>query len=762
MTEQHAEQDGRAVRRLRVLEFAQGYAGPACGRLYAGLGHEVIKIEPPGGDYLRGSTAATPADAELMASGFRVLNAGKASVVLDLRSRDGVLAAGDLIRTADLVISDLAPETMTALDLLGPGRQPGVVVVALSTFGLDCDEPWVRPDSLLAESFGGLAAMIGDPARSPLSLGGEQAAYSAGFAAFLGAQMALREPDGDVVDVALADVAAYEDWKSEVTWAISGTAPRRTGVSSGRWRMVPAADGWVGIVYQPEQWAAMVALIDDPRLADPRLRDDAGREKYASAWWPAVRDWAAPQSRREIFERAQRLGLAFGMGLSIGEVAGAEQLLARGFIPPGQRGGVPDPLGPFFTSADLPWVTGPVPELGSDDGRLLGARHEASARGRTPADLAEASPLAGMVVLDLGTITAGAATGRLLADYGATVIKIEAPDHPDSFRTWTVTGVDPAAQPGVSPAFESNNAGKLGAAIDLKSPTGRTAFSGLLERADVVIENFRVGVTRRLGIDYESIAPAHPRVVYLSLSSQGQFGPESGYRSYGSTLDMLSGLAGVTGYGDGVPNWSSADVNYPDQVVSLLGAGLVSYAWCQGVGAHIDMSQRETISWTLADHIDLYRRTGIEFGASGNHRPGADPHDVYECAAPESWVAIACFDDSQRRALAELLGTDAADLDQATRAWCRQLARSEAVSALRAVGIPCAPVLDAAERGRHPHFNQRRVFLAGASPRKGFPLLLQGYRPPDPTPAPALGEHNDLIAARIARLTEPHRTKESA
>lgn len=767
------------TRSLRVVELAQGVAGPVTGRLFAGLGHDVVKCEPPTGDYLRGGQAPGPGpDApDVMAFAFAALNAGKRSVAIDLDSAEGRRQATELIATADVVISDLAFDHVDALCLRGEARRerwPELVTVSVTGFGLD--SPWSthRPDSLLAESFGGLAVMIGEPTRRPLSLGGEQAAHAAGFVGFLGAMLALegvrRGYGGDVAEVALSDVAAYIDWKSDVAYAVTGAAPRRGGVRLGRWRMVPALDGWVGVIYQPDQWASMVQLVGDPRLADPRFSDEATRDATVDEWWPVVEEWAAARTRDRIYQEAQGRGLAFGVSTDMADLTASAHYRARDFIPEPEPGLPPGPLGMFFTSAELAWRTGDVPALGQHTAELLGKAAGAEGMPRPPLAARPAAhdggaadgPLAGMVVLDLGTITAGAATGRLLADYGATVIKIEAEDHPDSFRRWVIAGTPPEKLPRdgdtVSVVFESNNAGKLGVTLDLKSDAGRAAFRRLVAGADVVVENFRVGVTERLGVDYASLREINPNLIYLSLSSQGQNGPEALSRSYGSTLDMLSGLASVTGYGDGPPMWSSADVNYPDQLVSLFGAAVVSYCWNRGVATYVDVAQRETVSWTLSDQIEAFRATGRVAGATGNRRPGAAPHDVYPCAGDDRWVAIACFSDEQRAALARVVGLEQIDadrkgadggepddVDRAVAEWTGARSREECVRRLGALGVPCVPVLDAAERMREPHFVRHRVFLDGPVRRKGFPLTFEGHRPPDPGPAPQLGEHTDLV-----------------
>jgi crotonobetainyl-CoA:carnitine CoA-transferase CaiB-like acyl-CoA transferase len=724
---------------LRVVELAQGFAGPVCGRLFAALGHEVVKCEPPGGDYLR-ANGEHGDDARLMAHGFAAVNAGKQSVVADLGSPEGLALARSLVDTADVIVSDLPPADAERLGVLGDARArtwPDLVTVSLTSFGLDAELPFARPDSLLAEAFGGLAVMIGEPDECPLALGGEQAAHAAGIVGFLGATLALervrRGLGGDVVDVALSDVAAYIDWKSDIGYAATGVVPHRSGVKAGRWRMVRAADGWVGVIYQPEQWAAMVELVGDPRLDDPALAEEAVRDARAAQCWPVVEEWVGARGRREVFEQAQRLGLAFGMNLDVGELAESAQYRARGFLRP-VPGEAPQ-VGALFRAEGLGWREGAPPALGD---------HAPGGpwRAPVPTDRQGDAPLAGMVVLDLGTITAGAATGRLLADYGATVIKVEAPERPDSFRRWGVPDGDPG---GVSPVFESNNAGKLGIALDLKSADGRAAFLHLVTTADVVLENFQVGVTRRLGIDDAALREVNPDLVYLSLSSQGQDGPEAAYRSYGSTLDLLSGLASVTGYDGSVPIWSSVDVNYPDQLVSLLGAALVAYCWSRGVATHVDVSQRECVSWTLADRIRDHGTGGGIATAIGNRRPGAAPHDVFPCAGEDAWVAVACFTDAQRAALAALVGLvgdpGPDGLDGAVAAWTSARPREQCVRELAAAGVPCAPVLAADERARHPHFARRRVFLEDPDRRKGFPFVMQRYRPPAPGRAPLLGEH---------------------
>ena len=756
---------------LRVVEIANGtghgIGGAALGRYFAVLGHHVVKVEPPGGDPLRGIGAL---GADGVGLTFTAVNEGKSHVVLEAdqakpRVLDGLLDA------ADVLITDLAPAAATALgidyaDLRG--RRPDLLVVAITPYGVDSALADEAGDSLLAECYGGLATMIGHHDKRPLALGGEQAAHAAAVAGLLGAMISLRDPAGagGLVDVALCDVAAYMDWKADIGFATTRIVAGRGDPRRGRWRMVRTVDGWIGVIYQPEQWDAVVELVGDAELRDPRLLDEGFRARHEHEWWSVIERWAHVRPKEEIYRRAQAHGLPFGFCADMADLARSAQLQGRGFLRPDHitAGGV------------LPPVTAALRSAAGGGGRAddsRPARHHLPLDPPTEPGDGRVPPLAGVVVLDFGTITAGAAASRLLADYGATVIKIESPTRPDPFRRWTPPG-SAASVAGegadASPMFDSNNAGKLGLSVDLTSPSGRALVQQLARHADVVIENFRVGVTEKLGIGRAELAEINPDLVYVSLSSQGQQGPESRLRSYGSTLDLLSGLASVTGYDEQTPVWSSAEVNYPDQIAALLGAALAVYAVARDIrGVHLDVSQREVVAWTVADRIAEFRSTGVVARPEGNRRPGRFPHDTF-ATRDERWIAVSCQTPDQRRRLAEEVGVPGPgepapgtwlDGDQrladALARWVRQLSAYDAARALRDAGVPCAPVSTAADRASDPHFARRRVFVSDGGRRvKGFPFVLSRYVPPTPAPAPELGRDNEVIMRSLELAPARH------
>lgn len=753
---------------LRVVELSRTVAGAVCGRLFAALGHEVIVCEPSGGHMLR--------DREFT---FTATAAGKRSVVCE-PSRD-TAEWHLLLSSADVLIHDLTPTAARDLELDDerlPQRFPRLVTVSVTPFGWDGPLADVPGDSFLAEAYGGLSHMIGEPDRSPLTLGGEQAAHAGAFVGLFGAAIALRRREqtnfGDYLKVALSDVAAYMDWKSDVLWDRGFAVPGRSGASGGTWRIVKARDGWIGVIFLAHHWPALVELIGDDRLANPRFNDPANRLLHGEELWEVIGEAIEQRPAAETYAAAQRLGLPFGYAASAGDLLTAPQLLTRGFVVPADR-----------ARRDSPAVTFPLPydratylERAPDVGENAFVRRDAG--GATTADINAATegdskvvgginPLAGLLVLDFGTITAGAATSRLLADYGATVIKIESKKRPDPFRQWVMPGA--GVGPTTSPMFASNNVGKTGLCLDLKTNAGRKVVHDLIRRADVIVENFRAGVTTRMGIDPRTALELNPNLIYLSLSSQGSDGPESSYSSYGSTLDLLSGLAVATGYEGDAPMWSSGDVNYPDQIVALAGAALVAHAVTTGNrGAWLDLSQRELVAWTLADQIGEFIWEGLPLQSSGNRRRGASPHDMYR-TSDGKWIAIACFTDQHRWALTRLIPDlpgaptisrwiDLQDqVDMTIAQWASTRPRDQAVDELRAADIPAVPVCTAADRATQKHYRARRVAISAHDGQwlKGFPFVLRGFSPGDPGSAPALSDDvTDSRAIGFGRLPGRH------
>ncbi len=369
--------------------------------------------------------------------------------------------------------------------------------------------------------------------------------------------------------------------------------------------------------------------------------------------------------------------------------------------------------------------------------------------------------LTGCRVLDLGIITAGAATAACLADFGAEVIKIESASYRDPFRRWlSEKPID--ANNDLPPFFCATNRNKLGLCLDLKHALGRAAFLQLVARSDVVVENFRRGVLQKLGLDYATLRAANPDIILASISSQGETGPDAMYVSYGSTLEAVGGLAWTTGYTEGEPTITGVDLNYPDQVVGLFATAMIVTAWHarqngQG-GAHLDMSQRELTSF-LSGEAFVAASEGLTPGRDGNAQ---QPYLIQDCflASDGVWVAVSA-DGTQGALLAALCGLDAtlattADLAQALQRWIQGRPSADCVARLAASAVAASAVLSGAQV-----LGQQGVVWSQALQRspqgsmvKGFPVQFD-HRPMSIVrEAPAMGSDSDDVLRRVAGLTD--------
>jgi crotonobetainyl-CoA:carnitine CoA-transferase CaiB-like acyl-CoA transferase len=357
------------------------------------------------------------------------------------------------------------------------------------------------------------------------------------------------------------------------------------------------------------------------------------------------------------------------------------------------------------------------------------------------------APLQGCRVLDLGIITAGAATAALLADLGAEVIKVESPTYRDPFRGWAG---GPVLEPGgMPPLFRATNRNKTAVSLDLKHQDGRAAFLRLVARSDVVVENFRRGVMARLGLDYAALRAANPDIILASVSSQGETGPDATYVSFGSTLEAVGGMAFLTGYADDAPAISGRDVNYPDQVAAIFSAGMIATAWHArrngGHGCHLDLSQRELTSFLCGEAFVA----DAEAPRNGNAQP---PHLLQDCfrAQDGAWVAVT-VDEADASALQTLIGAHDAGLHDALARWIAARAARAAVDALAQAGVAAAPALDGAGLLDH-----RGSLWGGALIRtedgafvKGFPFQLDATPLAVHRDAPRVGADTEEVLTRV-------------
>lgn len=390
--------------------------------------------------------------------------------------------------------------------------------------------------------------------------------------------------------------------------------------------------------------------------------------------------------------------------------------------------------------------------------------------------------LEGIRVLDMGMFMAGPVTGLLLADMGAQVIKVESARRPDPLRV-VGRGLFPEGNPGERPwnrsgMINERNRNKYGITLDLTTPQGQDLFKRLVRISDIVSENFAFGVMAKFGLDYPELAKVNPQIIMISISSQGLTGPEKHYRSFGNTLEHLSGLAYITGYTDELPKFSSNA--YPDTLAGVLSPGLLlaalRYRRRTGHGLHLDLSQREQATAVMGDVLMDYFLNGRIPTTMGNRHPSNAPQGCYPCRGEDRWVTITVTSDEEWQRLCRVMGRpelawearfadvlsrgkNQDELDNLIKEWTLPRDHYEVMHLLQKEGIASGAVLDVAEVYRDPHLEARGFFEEATHPEagthrlKGRPLKLSKTPGSTRMPAPCLGQHNRFVFGEILGLS---------
>ncbi len=381
-----------------------------------------------------------------------------------------------------------------------------------------------------------------------------------------------------------------------------------------------------------------------------------------------------------------------------------------------------------------------------------------------------AGPFAGLTVLDLGQVYQGPYCGFLFAAGGADVIKVEPPAGEPLRRREKVQGG--------SVPFAILNAGKRDVTLDLKHPDGRELFLRLVERADVLIENFAPGVLDRLGVGWEVLRAVNPRLCYGSGTGYGLSGPDRNRLAMDLTVQAYGGAMSVTGFADGPP------VKVGPQIADFLGgihlhAGLVTALYQRertGVGSHVEIAMAEAQLMAMASNWGTLVATG-EVGRTGNRHSGLaiSPYNVY--AAADGAIAVICTTEEHWANL--LVAMDRGDLvgdpryatnpersaridevDAIVGSWVAGLSRAEIFATCQRLRVPAAPVRTLAEVIADPHLRQRGALrdvdhpLFGTITLPQSPIRFDGRHPAELTPSPAFGADNHEVYGGLLDLGE--------
>lgn len=341
------------------------------------------------------------------------------------------------------------------------------------------------------------------------------------------------------------------------------------------------------------------------------------------------------------------------------------------------------------------------------------------------------SALNGLKVVELARILAGPWMGQTLADLGAEVIKVEAPEGDDT-RKWGPPFIERDDGKGgtekVAAYFHAANRGKTSVTCDFSNPHDLAKLKVLIADADVLIENFKVGGLKKYGLDYESLSALNPRLVYASVTGFGQTGPRAAQPGYDFLIQGMSGIMDLTGEPDGQPQ--KVGVAWIDIFTGLYGVIAIEAALLErarsGLGQHLDIALFDTGVGVLANQAMNYLLGGAVPSRLGNAHPNIVPYQVLPCA--DGHVIIACGNDRQFVALcgvlqrAELAASEKfatnparvahrADLTTALENALANWTKADLISALEKVGVPCGPINSVQEALTDPQIEARGLVI---------------------------------------------------
>jgi crotonobetainyl-CoA:carnitine CoA-transferase CaiB-like acyl-CoA transferase len=680
-------------------------------------------------------------------------------------------------------------------------------VVSITPFGQDGPKAAFAATDLTLLAAGGPLALTGDEDRAPVRLSVPQAWLHAGAEAAVGALVALHERHasgrGQHVDVSVQQAVTIATQAYILADAVGAQTNHRTagGVRAGRMRVrltYPAKDGHVSIAHlfgstigpatrrlmewvhecgycdeatRDKDWIAYHALL---------LRGEEPLEEFERVK-QVVAACTASKTKAELLQAALDRSLLVAPITTLRDVVASEQLAARGYFraQEGADGTVARHPGPFarFSAKPIAYRRR-APRLGEHQAELrAGPRRPVPAVEAAPAD-AGRLPLAGVRVLDFMWALAGPLATRTLADYGATVVRVESTRRIDVCRTLTPY-LDDEIDGENAAVFHTTNAGKRMLTLDPTRPEGREVVLDLVRWADVVTESFTPKAMKGFGLDYEALRRVKPDLIMLSTCLMGQTGPLARFAGFGNLAAAFSGFYELAGWPDRAP--AGPFGAYTDYIAPRYNAAAILAALEHrrrtGEGQHVDLSQAEASLHFLAPAILDFTVNAHCATRDGNRDREMAPHGVYPCAGDDRWIAIAVRDARDWRALCAAMGRpelaeDARfasaearlarrdELDALVAAWTAQRPMEDAEALLQARAVPASAVQNSPECVRDPQLRHRGHFIPLPHPAKGrtvvegsrfrlsrTPARIEG-------PAPAFGLDNQWVLSELLGYDE--------
>jgi crotonobetainyl-CoA:carnitine CoA-transferase CaiB-like acyl-CoA transferase len=765
---------------LAGIEILDLTAGPmtAVGRLLADLGAHVTAVN------LAGVTAhaSVGPDIDGIPIGTAINRHGIPAVHIDASTPAGEQSWAAMLASADILIENTRPDSEAEKSLAVRqihADHPALIILSISDFGRDTRyRAWQATTPVLhaltselsRSGIPGQAPLVPPSADLPYHVAAAQAAFFA-LCVFLDQ---LRTGTGDLVDFSVLEGAMQT---LDPPFGTAGSAAAGVPISEQkrdwvaeqqRYPIFKCKDGHVRMcVLAKRQWQGMFEWMGRPEeFADPKF--NSLRERFASATlFGAIEDFCADKTRAELELAGQRHGVPTAAVLSLAEALSTEQVAARGFfreteLSPGLAAPVP------FGVVEIDGHRASALNIDAPKHRRLGDAPTLLARDRGDLGL----PLEGLRVLDLGVIVVGSDTGRLFADLGADVVKIENSAFPDGLRISLTR---------MTQAYAAGHRNKRSIGIDLRSEEGRALAHQLVAQSDVVLSNFKPGVAAALGMDFATLQQINPRIVVVDSSAYGPSGPWAKRLGYGPLVRAAAGFTKLWTYPDDPDTFCDTVTVYPDHVAARIGAlsaiALLLRRERSGGGGSASIAQSEVMLSHLADEI-----AGEVLTRRGHARDGRPAHDapwgLFPGAGDNTWLAVTVRHDADWSALCAVIdrpdlsadaglasraGRDAqrARLDEALSAWTSRHTPADAMAQLQSAGVPAGAVLHAVEVPTWDYYVERRAFREELHPHGPAPFMMENVQIhadliPDPLlgQAPLLGEQTREVAAELLGLDD--------
>ena len=672
----------------RVLDLTQAN-GVLCAQILGDLGANVIQIEPPDGAAGRRLAPFDndhPNDPEHSLFWWSY-SCGKRSLVLDIDEDQATFLK--LVAQADFLIESEAPGEMAARGFEYESLaaiNPRLIMVTITPYGSTGPKSsWAASDITLAAA-GGSMSLTGDEDRPPLRVSVPQTWHHAAIEAATGALIALHERNqsgrGQHVDISVQQAMTFATQGYILSSAVNDLTAQRIagGVKAGDLRIrltYPAKDGHVSITHLfgatlGPPTARLMEYVCEEGFCDEATRDkdwieyglllSTGEESISEfeRVKQCIADCIESKTKTELLEAAMKRRLLLAPMSTVRDVVRSDQFSSREyFVRPvgdGRSAQISYP-GPFvkFSGSPLGSRRRP-PMIGEHTAEILAELEEV----REPRSLEERpapdKPLAGVKILDFMWALAGPGATRILADWGATVIRVESSTKLCVVRTIRPF-MDQDESTEKSAIFHSTNAGKRMLTLNLTSEEGRNIAKDLVRWADVVTESFSPRAMKSFGLDYQSLTAINPDVIMLSTCLFGQTGPLSMFAGYGNLAAAITGFYAITGWPDREP--AGPFGAYTDYIaprynaIAILAA--LDHKRRTGQGQHIDLAQAEAaLHFTAPALVDYAANGNVQTGI-GNHDLNFAPHNAYPVSGEDQHIAIACETEDQWLALCDLI-----------------------------------------------------------------------------------------------------------